>query len=254
MNNFPSKLFYVVCTLIASLFMASFSYAASETATKQIDIPIGIYAPFANNKAYIGRHILGAMEMARDELKASKINYTFYTLDRNPENPEAAKILQKFIETHHIKVLVTEGAASGYMAAPVVKKNNILHFCLTNDARIADGKNNFVAFNADYGQVKVLDKEVKPEFIAQFRQMYKSHPVTEAGYAFDVFHILNKSAVIAQRNKPDFSSEKISDQVQVLASGIGMMGPFNMDKQGVLFAKAEIKTAQNKPVKHHSPA
>lgn len=88
----------------------------------KMTINIGIYAPFSNESAYIGRNMLGAMEIARDQLKSSEINYEFYTLDRMPNNARTAKTVQKFIEAHHINVLLTEGTESGTLVAPLAKK------------------------------------------------------------------------------------------------------------------------------------
>jgi branched-chain amino acid transport system substrate-binding protein len=158
-------------------------------------------------------------------------------LDNSPDNPVTASTLQKFIERHHIQVLLTQSKASGFMASPVATKNNIIHFSLASDPGIADGKNNYLVWNEAHQQSKVLDKSIKPDFVAQYKETYKSHPVTEAGYAFDVFNIVNQSAVIALKSKPSAFGEKMSEEIQVLADGKGMMGIFQQDQKGILYAQ-----------------
>lgn len=83
---------------------------------------------------------------------------------------------------------------------------------------------------------------MKPEFIAQFKQEYLSHPVSEAGYAFDLFHLLHSSALLALKTHSDFSSQAITTHLLALESGIGVMGRFNLDKNGVSYKK-QILTA-----------
>ncbi|WP_238400365.1 ABC transporter substrate-binding protein [Legionella bononiensis] len=365
MPNIMLKTGFIYCTLILSIIGGGFIQAAVRTPhlkdTTRVDINVGIYAPFANQSAFIGRNILAAMEMGRDQLKSSRINYTFYTLDELPNQSDVAQTLQKFITAHHINVLMTEGSENGLLVAPLARKNNILHFSLANDPAIADGKNNFLAWSPAYEQAAVLveelqrkkvgqigiitskqpssmvltqsvmkqlqihsaikiaayeqiepgvkdvsrlihkmeDKkpdmyfimaspedieliqsemsnahvnkpitsiigrvtpqvmkvfdgqwyidthEMKPEFIQQFKAQYLNYPVTEAGYAFDVFHILNQSVTMVLKTKHAFSSKEVANQIHILAKGTGVMGPFNLDKNGVLFTKSEIKTIKD---------
>ncbi|KTD55462.1 leucine-, isoleucine-, valine-, threonine-, and alanine-binding protein [Legionella quateirensis] len=365
MPNVMLKTAFIYCTLIVSILGGGFIQASVRTPhlndKNKVDINVGIYAPFSDKSAFIGRNILAAMEMGRDQLKSSRINYTFYTLDELPNQSNVTQTLQKFITTHHINVLMTEGSENGLLIAPLARKNNILHFSLANDPAIADGKNNFLAWSPAYEQAAVLveelqrkkvgqigiitlkqpssmvltqsvmkqlqihssikiaayeqidpgvkdvyrliqrmeDKkpdmyfimaspediefiqsemskahvnkpitsiigrvtpqvmkvfdgqwyidthEMKAEFIQQFKTHYLNYPVTEAGYAFDVFHILNQSVTMVLKTKHGFSSKEVANQIHLLAKGTGVMGPFNLDKNGVLFTKSEIKTIKD---------
>lgn len=209
-----------------------------ETNYAKTTINLGIYAPFSNESAFIGRHILGALELARDQLGSSSVHYEFYTLDKMPNNAEASRVLQKFIEVHHINVVLTESAESGALVAPLAKKNNMIHFCLTKEAVRTDGQNNFLAQSPNHQQGAVLTKTMKPEFITQFKQEYFSHPVTEAGYAFDVFHVLHQSIILAMKTDSNFSSKTIATHLLALESGIGVMGVFNLDKKGISYQTA----------------
>lgn len=355
----------IYCAFIVSMIGGGIIQAAVRTPDlndkTSVTVNVGIYAPFSNQSAFIGRNILAAMEMGRDQLKSSRIHYTFYTLDELSKQSNAAETLQKFVTTHHINVLVTEGSDNGLLAAPLARKNNILHFSLANDPAIADGKNNFLAWSPAYEQAAVLVEELqrkkigqigiitskrpssmvltqsvikqlqlhsaikiaayeqiepgvkdvshliqsiekkkpdlyfimaspedieiiqsemshahvnkpitsiigrvtpqvmkvfdgqwyidthemKPEFIQKFKEHYLNYPVTEAGYAFDVFHILNQSVAMVLKTKHHFSSKEVANQIHVLAKGTGVMGPFNLEKNGVLFTKSEIKTIKD---------
>lgn len=238
MKHFLSK--YIILSIFWVFWMTSFSVAAADltnTEKNRMTINIGIYAPFSNESAFIGRNMLGAMEIARDQLKSSDIAYEFYTLDQIPDNANATKTLQKFIDTNHINVLLTEGSDGGALVAPLAKKNNLIHFCLTSDSVIADGKNNFLAQGSNYQKSAALTKTTKPEFIAQFQQEYFSHPITQAGYAYDIFHILHNSAVLAMKTNSDFSSQAVATHLLALEPGTGVMGTFNVGKKGVSYKK-----------------
>lgn len=368
MEKMPYSLlrsFSLYLLFIITLIPAGFAYAmAPQTDSKDkniIEIHIGIYAPFSNKFAFIGRNILAAMEMGSGRLKSPEIHYSFYTLDQLPKNRNASSILQKFIDTHHINVLVTGGKKNGIEAAPIAKKNNLIHFSMTNNPVIADGKNNFLAWSPAYEQATVLVNELKrkqvhhlgiitanepsstilthsvikqlqidslidvavlesfepgtkdfsgltnrikrknadmyfvmappedielihqqmkidklnrpitsivervtpevvkvfegqwyidshemhPEFINQFKQEYLNYPVTEAGYAFDLFQILNKSIVMSIKTQGSVTSEEIAHQIHDIAKGTGIMGTMILDDKGSLFTKSEVKTVKN---------
>ncbi|WP_045096402.1 ABC transporter substrate-binding protein [Legionella fallonii] len=349
-------------SLILSFWLTGAAHATSIPSgavnKNAVEINIGIYAPFTNKRAFIGRNILGAMEMAHDKLSSSQIHYSFFTLDRLADNQDSASTLQKFVTTHHINVLVTEGSVNGGSLAAFAKKNNLIHFSMASDPAIADGKNNFLIWSPAYEQAEVLvntlkqkkvkqlgiittnhpsdsvltqsvmkqlqadssikiatyeqydagtkdfsglinkikgknpdlyfimaspedieliqsnmkqahiDKpvtsivervtpkvmkvfngqwyidthEMKPEFINQYLEENMNYPVTEAGYAYDLFNMLNQSVIMAMKAKSGFSTQELAEQIHTLATGTGVMGPFNLDKNGVLYTKSEVKT------------
>lgn len=361
MFSVRSRSFFFANLLILSLLISGALYAAvSDTTMKdndKININVGIYAPFSDNSAFIGRNILAAMEMGKEQSNSSPIHYSFYTLDVVPDTREMPRVLQKFIDAHHINVLLTEGSTNGLLAAPLAKRNNLIHFSMASDPVIADGKNNFLTWSPAYEQAAVLLKELKrkhvkelgvittshrssavltqavmkqiqdnsainvsvyeqfepgttdftslvskikgknpdlyfimaspedieaiqhkmqvvhvnkpitsivervtpevikvfdgqwyvdthemkPEFVHQFKEAYLNHPVTEAGYAFDVFQILNQSLLMAMKTQENFSASEIAHQLHSLATGTGVMGPFNLDKQGVLYTQSEVR-------------
>lgn len=355
----------IYCSFVLSLMLPGLIHAVTASNTTMdnntVDINIGIYAPFSNKQAFIGRNMLGAMEMARDQLKPSNVHYSFYTLDKLPENTNPSSTIQKFIKAHQINVLLTEGSVNGVLLASLAKQNNIIHFSMASDPAIADGTNNFLVWSPAYEQASVLVKalkqkkvqqlgiistnhpsdkvltqsvmhqlqtdspikiaafeqydvgtkdfsglinkikgknpdlyfimaspediesiqsamkkahinkpvtsivervtpkvmkvfngqwyidtqEMKPEFINQYQEANLNYPVTEAGYAFDVFQILNKSVIMAMKDKSDFSSQDLAKQIHTLAVGSGVMGTFNLDKNGVLYTKSAIKNIKN---------
>ncbi len=153
----------ILAFMLSSLYIGSlFSASANESKVKsKVEINIGIYAPFSNEHAFIGRTMLGTLEKARDQLNSPEINYTFYPLDQLPDNAHAAITLQKFIKAHQIKILLTQGASNGIVAASIAKNNKIIHFSLANNMSIADGKNNFLAWSPEYEQAVALVDELK---------------------------------------------------------------------------------------------
>lgn len=238
MTKLLSRFSAILSVFIGVVFYLGLVTAGGSASAKTMrqTINIGIYAPFSTKSAYIGRNMLAAMEIARAQIKSAEINYEFYTLDTQHKNEHRADTLQKFIEARHINVLLTEGAASGAVVAPLAAKNNVIHFCLGCDA-IADGKNNFQAQSPNHQHGAALASTMKPEFVAQFKQEYFSQPVTEAGYAYDLFHLLNSSAVLAMKTNTGFSSKAIASQLLALESGTGVMGSFSLNKNGLAYSK-----------------
>jgi len=361
--QFKALILFRTVILICSLMgIAQASEVPVNSLEKtRVKINVGIYAPFSDQYAFIGRNMLAAMEMARDQLKASNIKYSFYTLDELPNTPASIEIVQKFLNTHHINIMITEGAVNGLLVAPIAKKNNIIHFSMASNPAIADGQNNFLAWSPVSEQAAVLvntlkqkhimhlsiittnnasDKiltknvmerlkadsqikvvsfeqvqsgaknysslinkiknkkpelyfimaepeeielmqvamkaahlktpittivervtpkvikifdgqwyidthEMQPEFIAEYKETNFNYPVAEAGYAFDIFHILNQSVIMSLKVNHKFSSHELAHQIHFLAVGTGVMGPFNLDKNGVLYTKSEVKVIKN---------
>jgi branched-chain amino acid transport system substrate-binding protein len=354
-------LYSVFLTLMMTGLLQAATNLQKTNDKTNIKINIGIYAPFSNKHAFIGRNILNAMEMARDQLKSSSVNYSFYTLDKLPDNVNPTNTLQKFIKSHQIKVLLTEGSVNGLLLASLAKQNNIIHFSMASDPAIADGKNNFLVWSPAYEQAAVLVKalkekkvaqlgiittnhpsdkvltqsvmkqlktdslikvaayeqyeigtknfsslinkikgknpdlyfimaspedieliqsammtahinkpvtsivervtpkvmkvfngqwyidtqEMKPQFINQYLEANSNYPVTEAGYAYDVFHILNQSIIMAMKVKHNFSNQELAEQIHTLAVGKGVMGAFNLDKNGILYTKSAMKNVMD---------
>lgn len=236
-----------ICSAILGIFTVFMLSLGTVIAGGNKSIPlaaktinIGIYAPFTTKSAYIGRNILGAMELARDQLKSSEINYQFYTLDSSSDNVVTINTLQKFVDVHHINVLLTERTATGDIAAVLAAKNDLLHFCLGCNVAAADGKNNFQIKSPNHRHGAVLTGTTKPGFIAQFEQEYLSHPVTEAGYAYDVFSLLNNSAVLAMKTHSGFSSQEVAAHLLALESGSGLMGLFSLGKKGITYQQGTL--------------
>jgi branched-chain amino acid transport system substrate-binding protein len=364
MSNVYLRSFLVKGLLIIAVILTNSSYAIenpTNTRDKTVEVSVGIYAPFANKKAFIGRNMLAAMEMGSEQFSSPHLHYSFYTLNELDNSSDASATLQKFIKAHHIKVLLTEGSNNGALAAPLAKENNIIHFSMASDPAIADGTNNFLAWSPAAEQAEVLvrelkqrnvhqlgiitanttsdrvltqsvmkqlqknsaikivvneqfnlgtknfsslmnkikgknpdlylimaapkhiellqsamstahvDKpittivervtpkvmnifngqwyvdthEMKPEFIKQFKANYINYPVTEAGYAFDVFQILNQSILMVMKTNTGFSTQAISRQIHSLSIDHGVMGPLNLDEHGVLYTQSEVKQIKN---------
>jgi branched-chain amino acid transport system substrate-binding protein len=87
----------------------------------------------------------------------------------------------------------------------------------------------------------VDSQEMKPEFIKEYQEAYMNYPTTEAGYAFDVFNILNKSILASAQKTPEFSVAATAKQIHIKETRSGVMGALNFDAHGVLYTQSEVK-------------
>lgn len=364
MPNILSSLFSLYWLVGLYLFLVTQVFAAVPNEATQRDkatVHIGIYAPFSNDQAFIGRNILGSMELARERLQSPLVDYSFYTLDQIPDKEHSIEVLQQFINTHHINVLLSGGQGNGKIAAFIAEKNNLIHFNLSNDPSIADGKNNFQIWSPSTEQAAVFVKELqqrqikhigvitssclraqlatnsvlqeiqahpsihvtqlhhfKPgaqdfsdivkkvkgvkadlllimaepeeissiqlrlksegidvpitsivervtpaimkvfnhqwyvdahemnkEFVKAYKASYSSHPVTEAGYAYDVFNILHRSAIEALKKENRLTLLSMTEKILAQSDKNGVMGPYNFNKKGMLYSQSEVKRVNN---------
>lgn len=253
MSQLLSRSLFIIVMAIGGNGL-SHSIGSSELKNQnKIDIHVGIYAPFSNQQAFIGRHLLGSAQTSSEQLKSSKINYTFYTLDQISNRRIAVRTLQNFINTHKINVILTRGAVNGLLVAPLAKKNNIVHFSMATDPTIADETNNYLLWSPVYEQAVAQINELKNRQKNQLAdnkatkvmarkvisQLEESSPMT------DVLQMLNKSAVLAINANPNCSTQDISNQIHALVASAGIKGPFNFAKNGVLYTKNQVKRLKN---------
>lgn len=347
------KSFLMLCTLVFVFFLSHNSHSA----VKPIDIRVGIYAPFSGNKAFIGRSMFAAVEMASEVNSSAPVRYSIHTLDK--QTPvQSSKALKQFISAQHIDVLLTESSVTGLQAAPLAKQHKLIHFSMASDASIADGTNNFLAWTPADEQAQVLintlqqkklahlailsssahsDKvltnsviqhlpadhsinltlneqfsagtkdfsplvnkikaipadiylimapakdiagikqqlaavkinkpittivdrltantlstldgqwyvdtaEMNPQFVRNYQEAYVNYPVAEAGYAYDALTMFHQSLMSSINKEPGFSAPKVAEQLQLMATGKGVMGRFNLNEQGVLYTQSQVKT------------
>ena len=220
---------FLFCFCAQSVYSSPVAKAATRDTA--LDVNIGIYAPFSEKRAFIGRSMLGAMEMAQEQVHSSRVHYAFFTLDELPAgSTDTPRVLQQFIDAHHINVLLTEGSRNGLLAAPLAQKNNIVHFGMASDPAIADGVNNFLAWSPVSEQANAFINELK---VKQVHQL--------AIISTDVFNILNQSIVSAMNKNLAFSPAIIAPQLRAVSLRNGVMGPSSIDAHGVLYSKSEVK-------------
>lgn len=203
MLDFISKSGAVFCAVALSCMGINSSNATKNQIQSEhehpVDVHVGIFAPFSNHSAFIGRNILAAMEIANGQLKPSPIHYSFYTLDQQPKSTHIHQVLQKFITTHDIKIIVTAGKENGAIANQIAKQNSIIHLNVLHDSVIADNK-------------KLAGHHMNLKFINQFEKEYWTYPSKEAGYAYEAFQILNKSIASSMSTNGNYAKQSVMNQ------------------------------------------
>jgi branched-chain amino acid transport system substrate-binding protein len=86
---------------------------------------------------------------------------------------------------------------------------------------------------------------MKPEFIRQYQEANFNYPVTEAGYAYDLFQLLHKSLILTLKSNSGYSTQALAEQIKHTAAGTGIMGRFTLNKNGVLYTQSEVKQVKN---------
>lgn len=211
----------------------------SLATTTPVSIHMGIYAPFSSDRAYIGRNILGAMELARDDIKSANERYEFFTLDDIPNPKHAALVLEQFVKANQLQVLITDGTDDGLVVAQVAKKLDLLHINLANKSGIADGRFNFQTLKQAKHQRYADAHEMNSEFIKKFQQQYENYPSVEAGYAYDVFQVLHQSIHASLEHHHSASTRLVAQELLAIKDTKGVMGRIQTDNKGMMLAQFE---------------
>lgn len=90
------------------------------------------------------------------------------------------------------------------------------------------------------GQWYVDTRDMNPDFIKRYQHHYQQIPVTEGGYAYDTFTMLAKSM-----NKAGLNASQLAQALHTLQKGNGVMGPFSVQTNGIIFSESVVKTIQN---------
>lgn len=90
------------------------------------------------------------------------------------------------------------------------------------------------------GQWYVNAIDMDPNFVKDFYHAYSRTPLTEAGYAYDVFNIVAKSFASSKVDSSIPSYKKVSKLIHA-QKGTGVMGKFYVEKNGIIFTKSVVK-------------
>lgn len=153
--------------LLAILCMALSLCACDKQESNKPEIKIGVSLTLSGDMGNIGAIMKGAIEVAEQDLHAKaddlKYNYKFIIEDNALEIKRAALVNQKFFNVDKVDAIIDFGSVIGLTTTPLAEKNKIIHISANaSDAKVADGKYNFIHWTQPRYEVdKLVEKIVK---------------------------------------------------------------------------------------------
>jgi len=125
--------------VIFALFLVSLLHGfAIAEATKQKPLRIGVIGGFSGPGAAYGNAIKNGIEMAREELGDSGLEF-FYEDDQFISS-KTIVAFQKLADIDHVDALMVVGSSSSAVVAPVAEAKKIPLFAWASDERVAKNK------------------------------------------------------------------------------------------------------------------
>ncbi|MEW6602244.1 MAG: ABC transporter substrate-binding protein [Nitrospirota bacterium] len=151
------KLFSVA--LIASVLLAGYAYSMSDK--PKGTIKIGFSIPLTGDIAFIGEGMRDAAILAKEEMGKTKYNYELLFEDDKLDPKIDATVGNKFISIDKVDVMVSAGGGSGGVLSTLADQHGIIHFAVTVEPSVTEGKNNFAHWTANEDQNTVLANQIK---------------------------------------------------------------------------------------------
>lgn len=193
MKKLLSLLGFILCCLLSA-------YTNAQMNQTKPEIHIGLNAPITGPFSDVGKTMLEAINMAIDQRKSSKFSYFVEVLDQ-PQEVIAPEVVNKFIKDKKLSAIISATTVSGLTIAPIAKENNIIHFSIASDPKIADGMVNFINFSPASDQALVLVDKLKQQHFKTVALLTVEHPWSNALTGEIIKRLQNHSTINIAVNK-----------------------------------------------------
>ena len=106
-------------------------------------VRIGVIVPTTGPYARLGGSFLKAVQMAQEDLRATKYRYQLVVRDVGPDPAKARDVIRRVVEDDKVDALVGGISLIGQVTQPFATKARIPHTCVCTVASIGDGAYNF---------------------------------------------------------------------------------------------------------------
>jgi branched-chain amino acid transport system substrate-binding protein len=105
---------------------------------------IGVILPLSGNMDYIGQQCRQALQMSYEDIPvAERSRYQLFFEDDQADLKQSILAARRLIDTRRVDILMTFGAGTMKVIAPIALQKDIVHLNLSISHDLADGRNNF---------------------------------------------------------------------------------------------------------------
>jgi len=106
-------------------------------------VKIGVIVPTDGPYAILGNSFVKAVQMATDDLKATKYRYELVIRDSGPDPVRAKDVIRKVVTEDRVDAIVGGISLIGQVTKPWATRARIPHTCVCTVTSIGDGADNF---------------------------------------------------------------------------------------------------------------
>lgn len=133
----------------------------TEQANAKPIVKIGVIAPLSGKYAENGQNVRQVIEFAKENFASSDIDFDFIYEDYGYDTMRAATATNKLINADKVDALISWSSMAGNVVSPLANNKKLIHFAISNDDLIAEGKYNFTHFTPSEALAAKLVKQIE---------------------------------------------------------------------------------------------
>ena len=168
-----------------------------KEATKPV-IKIGVVDALSGKYTENGKNVQQAMEFARENFASSGIDFEFIFEDFGYEAKRAAVAANKLVNADKVDALISWGSVAGNVVSPIANRVKKVHFSISNDNHVAEGKYNFAHFTPSQILAEKLVKQIEDKQAKKVALFVVYQPALQK-HTDEVERILHEKGIETER-------------------------------------------------------
>src|SRR6267378_3156149 len=139
-------------------------------------VKIGVIVPTDGPYAILGNSFVKAVQMATDDLKATKYRYELVIRDSGPDPVRAKDVIRKVVTEDRVDAIVGGISLIGQVTKPWATRARIPHTCVCTVTSIGDGAYNFTNIPSPEAEGALWAREAKRRGIRTVALISQDYP------------------------------------------------------------------------------
>src|SRR5438067_222110 len=139
-------------------------------------VRIGVIVPTEGPYAMLGTSFVKAVQMAKDDLKATKYQYELVIRDSGPDPAKAKEVIRQVVSVDKVDAIVGGISLIGQVTKPYATRARIPHLCVCTVSSIGDGGYNFTNIPSPEAEGALWAQEARRRRIERIALITQDYP------------------------------------------------------------------------------
>jgi ABC-type branched-subunit amino acid transport system substrate-binding protein len=139
-------------------------------------VRIGVIVPTAGPYSMLGNSFVKAVQMAKDDLRATKYRYELVIRDSGPDPEKAKQVIRRVVTADKVDTIVGGISLIGQETKPYATAARIPHLCVCTVSWIGDGAYNFTNIPSPEAEGELWAREAQRRGIKRVALVTQDYP------------------------------------------------------------------------------